>query len=234
MNDAARWFALILIVTGAAGGLYYEYRVTRPCATPIHYALGAVDRRFDTPRESLIADAEVAADIWNKAAGKPLFTYDPAASLTINLVYDERQTAATLGSNIEAEQASLDRERAALDADQVRCRTSRTDCSSLASRVASYNARVAAFNAQVATYNQSAGRTFEQGQFVHDKKGTRINVFEFIGAEQLERVLAHEFGHALGLDHVDDPKAIMFAENERGGLTPSAADLTALRTLCGA
>lgn len=100
-------------------------------------------------------------------------------------------------------------------------------------KVASYNASIAALNAKIAEFNQSAGRTFREGEYVQDSSGARINIFEFIGAVQLERVLAHEFGHAIGLDHNTDPDAIMFAKNESGNLVPTAADRASLKAVCG-
>lgn len=105
---------------------------------------------------------------------------------------------------------------------------------SLASRVAAFNASVDALNTVVAEYNQTAGHTFEEGQYVRDSSGERINIFEFVGTTQLERVLTHEFGHAIGLDHNADPKSIMFAKNESGNLVPTASDLADLRAICGA
>lgn len=47
------------------------------------------------------------------------------------------------------------------------------------------------------------------------------------------RVLAHELGHALGLDHVDDKEAIMYQLNQGDNLTLSEADIKALKTKCG-
>jgi len=98
--------------------------------------------------------------------------------------------------------------------------------------VANYNLSVAALNTTVATYNQDAGHSFEEGEFVRDSAGERIYIYEFIGDKQLERVLAHEFGHAIGLGHNSNPSSIMYAQNESGNLVPTADDLSALKAVC--
>ena len=119
--------------------------------------------------------------------------------------------------------ASLEEERQSLKA--------RGD--SLNARARAFNERVAAFNTTAASYNTTAGHTFEEGHYRQDASGASIEIYEFVDTNQLERVLAHELGHAIGLDHNDDPKSIMYAQNESGKLTPSAADLAALKALCG-
>lgn len=105
---------------------------------------------------------------------------------------------------------------------------------SINSQVRAFNASVASLNAVVAEFNRTAGRTFREGEYVRDSAGERINIFEFVGATQLKRVLAHEFGHVLGLDHDGNSKSIMYAKNESGNLSPTTSDLAALRALCGA
>ena len=264
-GDAIRWAVLAIVIAIAGGGLYYQYKNTRPCAHPIPYAIGAVDARFNIENSSLVSDAEAAAAIWNKAEGKTILTYDPSAALKLNLVYDAREADAELGSEITLQQADEDTARVALDASQAqftaepatyeqavsagnaRGGATRSEAAtlnaqraslntlgdSINSNVVSYNARVDALNVLVAQFNQTAGHSFEEGEFVRDSAGERINIFEFIGTTQLERVLAHEFGHAIGLGHNSDPKSIMFAQNESGNLVPTADDLAALQAVCG-
>jgi hypothetical protein len=223
MKDAIRWLVFIIIAVGAAGGLYYEYQNTRPCTHPIPYAIGAVDARFGIANSTLLTDIKAAAAIWNKAAGKTVLVYDKNVGLKINLIYDEREASAKLGSTIALQQADLDTARAALDALQAQFATEQTAynqavsavnarggathseaavlnaqraslntlADSINSQADVFNASVAALNAKVAEFNKTAGRTFEEGQYVRDSAGESINIFEFVGNTQLERVLAH-------------------------------------------
>ncbi len=95
------------------------------------------------------------------------------------------------------------------------------------------NQLAAEHNINVSRYNEIGEdyREFEEGTY-QSGRAQSIDIYQFDNREKLLRVLAHEFGHALGLDHVDDPSAIMYYLNQGRGGVPSSADITALKDLC--
>ncbi|MCA9351982.1 matrixin family metalloprotease [Patescibacteria group bacterium] len=94
------------------------------------------------------------------------------------------------------------------------------------------NERVEEYNEGVATYNDlfSQAHEFDAG----NTDGTEINVYSYDGNQELQTLLIHEFGHVLGIDHVDDPASVMYYllndENHDGVL--SDVDITALTERC--
>lgn len=88
-------------------------------------------------------------------------------------------------------------------------------------------------NTKVNEYNENVGHDFDQGNYIQDKEGKRINIFEFTNSVELKRLLAHEFGHALSLDHVENPESIMYSYNIGDAFKLTAEDTAALRTRCG-
>ena len=98
------------------------------------------------------------------------------------------------------------------------------------------NALAKSLNINATTYNQisaSLGEEFQEGVYNNNGLAQEINIFEFGTHDQLVRVLTHELGHALGLDHVDDPNAIMHKLNQSTNSIPTEDDIIVLRARCG-
>lgn len=70
-------------------------------------------------------------------------------------------------------------------------------------------------------------RLFDKGAF----DGSKIMIYEFSSTADLRLTLAHEFGHALGLQHNHDPQALMFPMMQKQDLQNfklTSADLALL------
>ncbi|MFT7507816.1 MAG: putative Zn-dependent protease [Acidimicrobiales bacterium] len=71
------------------------------------------------------------------------------------------------------------------------------------------NLLVETYNKGVKEYNNNFGesREFTQGTYSSDK---RIDIYTYADSNELRLVLAHEFGHALSLDHVQNEQSVMY------------------------
>ena len=95
------------------------------------------------------------------------------------------------------------------------------------------NQIIANYNSNVATYRNEYGgaHEFEKGVF----DGKEINIYEFRADDDLRLTLAHELGHYLGMDHVQNSKSIMYyliGDQNMKNPVPTAEDLAALRQIC--
>jgi GNAT superfamily N-acetyltransferase len=86
---------------------------------------------------------------------------------------------------------------------------------------------------QVQSYNALYGehRLFHKGEY----NGKEITIYQYQDRTDLILILAHELGHALGLAHVDDRKAVMYellSDQDLDTLTLTSADVRALHAAC--
>ena len=95
------------------------------------------------------------------------------------------------------------------------------------------NLKAVEYNKIAQSYNKKYGHGLEFNQAEYTDK--EINVYQFGNRKDLILALTHELGHALGMDHVENPKSIMHfltGANTEVSLTPSAEDLAELKRVC--
>ncbi len=95
--------------------------------------------------------------------------------------------------------------------------------------VSSLNIEVKKFN----TIGSQLGGEFEEGTYQETSNGKEIDIYQFDNKGKLARVLTHEFGHALGLGHLENPKAVMYRLNNGVNEKLTSEDILALKTHCG-
>ena len=113
----------------------------------------------------------------------------------------------------------------------------RDQINTLVSRINSLSGRekklVEGYNRQVETYRDRFGeaREFDQGLFT----GEAIDIYQFNEDSDLELVLSHELGHYLGIEHLNDPKSIMYyliGDQNLENIVPTKEDLQAISNIC--
>jgi predicted Zn-dependent protease len=247
--------SLILLLLILACTFYYLYS-NRPCAKPITYTIGTFDPQFGISQQTFLADAAEAANLWNVQAGHTVLEYSPTGKMPVNLIYDSRQQLTDTGQQITEQENSFDTEKAALAALQSQYDTQKqqfeqdqashasaatlnSDISSLnqlaaeiQSSATSLNGQITQVNSQAQSYNSQTGTDFQEGEYIDESGSTRINIYEFMNNTQLVRVLAHEFGHSIGLGHNSDPDSIMYPENTATTISLSTEDKAALAARC--
>lgn len=90
-------FILLLIPLGIYANpqsrdyLAYKFSYSL-CDSPIHYRIDTVDPKFNLSRNEFVSDVDQATKIWETPINKDLFIYDPKGDLSVNLIFDERQS----------------------------------------------------------------------------------------------------------------------------------------------
>ncbi|QHI27724.1 matrixin family metalloprotease [Acinetobacter haemolyticus] len=239
--------------------------------TPIFYRIAEVDPRFNLSIQQVIQLTQQAADIWHQETGKQHFIYDPEASFSIHLIYDERQQQSShrlqsldqihqqqqrwehQNQQLQQARAELEKNNALLaikqnqlqaqfqqyNADVKHFNQQRSSSKSLADQLAQrqqalhqqskalqqevnlHNLKAQQLNQEIKKLNDNnqllvssaqrfnqvfKPRLFHKGNF----NGKQITIYEFSSTDDLRLTLAHEFGHALGLPHTDDPTSLMY------------------------
>jgi len=139
-----------------------------------------------------------------------------------------------------ADYARLEAEKAGIDAESMAVQTLQAKVNGYVDEVNALvvvlNGLATALNVDVGKYNTvgaSRGEEFTEGDYQNNGGEQTINIYEFSNHAKLVRVLAHELGHALGLEHVAGSTSIMYKLNQSTNEKLSANDLAALKSKCG-
>lgn len=162
-------------------------------------------------------------------------------------IFQNRQNAyakevAYLNANGGASEADFNRlnnEKSFLDTEFIEINKLQAE---LNSKVSNINALVVVLNRLVSSLNlevkklntigSELGGEFEEGTYQENSAGREIDIYQFDNEGKLARVLTHEFGHVLGLEHLENPKAVMYRLNNGVNEDLAIEDVLALKEHC--
>ncbi len=92
-----------------------------------------------------------------------------------------------------------------------------------------YNNQVGKLNNTISTFSNALSQQPEEGLF--DPQANSINIYFDNNQDELIHTLAHEMGHALGLEHNPNFKSIMYPYSTQV-IIPSTNDIDSLNQVC--
>jgi len=228
----------------AAGKQVLVYDPSNPSAIPVHLVY---DQRQENIRLGEHLDSEKASLDTRRAEIERL---DAIYTNAQNIYEKARTSYETAAASYQAEVARVNKSGGAtpkeyerLQAQQAQLQKDQEKLNSLADalnaagkdlqiKVAALNESVKQVNSVVSFFNTVSNKDFDAGKYVLTASSTKITIYSYSSKKELIFELAHEFGHALGMEHNDNPESIMFAYAKSETLSVSAEDLASLRSVC--
>jgi len=156
-----------------------------------------------------------------------------------NIYNEEIAYFNTIGGAPQNDYNRLNKEKIYLDTEFSEINKMQTKFNSLVDNINALvivlNRLASSLNIEVKKFNtigNELGGEFEEGTYQEGPDGREIDIFQFDNEGKLTRVLTHEFGHALGLEHLENPKAVMYRLNNGVNEKLTIEDILALKKHC--
>lgn len=192
-----------------------EIKNTKDAADALEVKYGALKITFNTLKDEYATSLESfntrqkeygdTVTMWNSKGGAPQNEYD-----TLNKTRND----------LEIESKVLTEKREVIV-------TMLKDINDL---ITKHNDLILFANSNVNKSNSIPRKKFTEGQY--NPNTNTINIYQFTDNLRLHRVLAHEFGHALGVNHNKNPLSIMYYTNTATTTGLSKEDIRDLRAIC--
>ena len=102
---------------------------------------------------------------------------------------------------------------------------------SINAKVVRYNEFVVYINGLIKKSNSLGVKKFTEGRFVPSTN--TIDIYQFTTRTKLRRVITHELGHVIGINHNDNAYSIMYSINAGTSTALTKEDLQSLKQVCG-
>jgi FtsZ-binding cell division protein ZapB len=177
---------------------------------------------YEQEKASYLADAEqLTKDNENfqmryKAYTEKVATYN-AAGGAVKIEYDAMMQEL---DTLKQEAKTLEQRRATL----------LVTMESINKKVAKYNELIVYINGLIRRSNALGAKKFTEGRF--SSANNTIDIFQYNDSIKLRRVVTHELGHVLGINHTKNIYSIMYAVNSATTTTLTKEDREALNAVC--
>jgi hypothetical protein len=164
----------------------------KPCRTPLKYAIGETDPRFNISAEKFQEVLSAAENLWEKNSGLNLFEYSLGAELKVRLTYDERQRQTYEAEQIETSLKNLDEQKVILEKQQSTVSKEYDRKFSLFKKaVNEYEDRLKEYNKDVSHWNNQRGTSEnEYDKLKKEEKALKKEFEELKGKETELNALA--------------------------------------------